>query len=251
MDYTKSIGNVNELKCITAFIELGYDVCIPYGDSSKYDFIVDVDNKFWKIQCKSSRYCRRNGVEDQSAFNIDTICQTTNTKTTVRKQYSKEDVDYFCTCFNDKVYIIPVEECSTNKTLRFSRPKSNISNYNAAEDYELNKILSPNLKYLESKESYLNRLVINEGCSKTFCKSCGKETSGSEYCSECIKIINRKVERPDRELFKSEIRNSTFRELATKYKVSDKTITKWAKYYKLPSRKTDINNISDEDWEKV
>lgn len=31
MNYTQSIGNVVELKCIAKFIEMGYEVSIPYG----------------------------------------------------------------------------------------------------------------------------------------------------------------------------------------------------------------------------
>ena len=38
---TQVIGNATELKCIAKFIELGYECSIPYGNSAKYDFIVD------------------------------------------------------------------------------------------------------------------------------------------------------------------------------------------------------------------
>ena len=56
MQKTQVIGNANELKCMLAFIELGYQCSIPYGNSAKYDFIVDIGNKLYKIQCKSSRH---------------------------------------------------------------------------------------------------------------------------------------------------------------------------------------------------
>jgi hypothetical protein len=46
MDYTKVKGNITELMCIAGFTELGYQVSIPYGDSAKYDFVVDVNGKF-------------------------------------------------------------------------------------------------------------------------------------------------------------------------------------------------------------
>ena len=39
MDYTKSIGNITELKCLIAFTQMGFDCSIPYGDCSKYDII--------------------------------------------------------------------------------------------------------------------------------------------------------------------------------------------------------------------
>jgi hypothetical protein len=46
MDYTKVKGNITELMCMAGFIKLGYQVSIPYGDSAKYDFVVDVNGKF-------------------------------------------------------------------------------------------------------------------------------------------------------------------------------------------------------------
>lgn len=39
MDYTQMLGNTNELKCLTAFIQLGFECSIPYGNGAKYYFI--------------------------------------------------------------------------------------------------------------------------------------------------------------------------------------------------------------------
>lgn len=39
----KQKGNLTELKCISAFYELGYQCSIPYGENSRYDFIADID----------------------------------------------------------------------------------------------------------------------------------------------------------------------------------------------------------------
>ena len=38
----KQIGNLTELKCISAFYELGYSISIPYGENNRYDFIADI-----------------------------------------------------------------------------------------------------------------------------------------------------------------------------------------------------------------
>jgi len=81
------------------------------------------------------------------------------------------------------------------------------------------------------------------------CKCCGKEIGNSStYCIECGHIIERKVERPSREVLKEEIRTNSFLALSKKYGVSDNTIRKWCKYYKLPYKVTEIKKISDEDW---
>lgn len=128
MNYTKSIGNVNELYCLAKFIEMGYECSIPYGDASKYDFVVDDDGTFYRIQCKSCNHPISKSLtseRDLNAIQISTVCQTTNTQKTTRHSYTKDDIDYFATSFEGKVYIIPVEQCSTSKILRFSPPKGN------------------------------------------------------------------------------------------------------------------------------
>ena len=49
---TKYLGNLTELQCITRFYELGYPVSIPYGDSEKYDMIIDINGRLYRLQCK-------------------------------------------------------------------------------------------------------------------------------------------------------------------------------------------------------
>ena len=38
---SKEKGNLTELQCLTAIYELGYKASIPYGENSRYDFILD------------------------------------------------------------------------------------------------------------------------------------------------------------------------------------------------------------------
>ena len=159
MDYTQSIGNANELQCILAFTQLGYECSIPFGNGAKYDFIADVNGKLLKIQCKSSHYTNDHGRISTDSFSFSTTCTTTNTKKTKRHTYDSSQIDYFATCFNGLVYIVPVEECSTAKTLRFTPPKNNNTNYNKAEDYLITNFFNQSDHYEKSKEAYLNREV--------------------------------------------------------------------------------------------
>lgn len=93
-------------------------------------------------------------------------------------------------------------------------------------------------KYIRPKEENHN-----------YCQKCGKEISqNATYCVECAHLISRIVERPSREELKNLIRNKPFVQIAKQYGVSDKAITKWCVANNLPSRKKDINNISDEEW---
>lgn len=138
---SKQKGNLTELQCITACYELGYSVSIPYGENSRYDFILDVSGKLLKIQVKTSR----NKKDASYPENVITFaCRSTNvnTKKTTYHRYSKKEIDYFATFWNGQCYLIPVEECSATKTLWLKPPangqKSLIS---MAENYELQKII--------------------------------------------------------------------------------------------------------------
>ena len=73
-------------------------------------------------------------------------------------------------------------------------------------------------------------------------------TKGAERCKECAAKISRTVIRPTREELKNLIRTKSFVELGRIYNVSDNAIRKWCKHYNLPSKKSDIKKMSDEEW---
>ena len=51
---SKQKGNLTELQCITYLYQLGYKCSIPYGENSRYDFIVDIDGILIRVQVKTS-----------------------------------------------------------------------------------------------------------------------------------------------------------------------------------------------------
>lgn len=157
MDYTQMLGNSNELKCITAFIQLGFECSIPYGNGAKYDFIADDGEHFYRIQCKSSAYINDHGIIKKEAFMFSTCSQSMNTKETTRHMYTSKDIDYFATSFKGKVYVVPVDECKTRKTLRLEPPKNGQQNYNKAEDYLITKVFTYTPKLIESYKKYKER----------------------------------------------------------------------------------------------
>lgn len=120
---TKQIGNLTELQCITYLYGLGYDISIPFGNANKYDLIMDVDGKLYRVQCKhSSEYCDETGEVEYIKFKA--TWQSHNTKGYLRKKYTTEDVDFFATFYQNKCYLIPVRECSFEKILRLKNPKN-------------------------------------------------------------------------------------------------------------------------------
>ena len=102
-----------------------------------------------------------------------------------------------------------------------------------------------------AKELILENLEIKNG-KKNFCIRCGKEIShGAKHCSECTSLISRKVDRPSREELKELIREKPFTHIAREYSVSDNAIKKRCIFYNLPSKKSEINKISEAEWLKI
>ena len=110
-------------------------------------------------------------------------------------------------------------------------------------------------QFFDSKiaEQLLQELDEIKHGQKHYCKHCGKEiaTISATYCVECASLMSRKTERPSREELKKLIRSMPFTQIAIKFNVSDNAIRKWCDSYNLPRKVTDINKISDQEWEKI
>lgn len=131
---TKQKGNLTELQCITSFYELGYQVSIPYGENSRYDFIADINGKLIRVQCKTSHIVDNNG-----SIEFATRSSRTNATRNIQRTYTADEIDYFCTYWQGKCYLIPVNEtASSSKKLRFNAPKNGQKvGITYAYDYEL------------------------------------------------------------------------------------------------------------------
>lgn len=100
------IGEITEQSVALEFLKLGILISKPLVQSSRYDFIADVNNHLYKIQVKT---CTER--EFGSYFDFATSTSHTNTKGTLNISYSADDVDFFATIYNDQCYLIPFELC--------------------------------------------------------------------------------------------------------------------------------------------
>ena len=122
-------GNLTELQAMIKAIQNGYTVSIPYGNCDKYDQIWDKNGKLLRIQVKTARW-----KDDRHMCIIFNCYSVVNGK---KHKYTSNDIDYFVTIWDDKCYLIPVNECSTEKTLWFEPPLNNNSKISMATNYEL------------------------------------------------------------------------------------------------------------------
>lgn len=117
---------------------------------------------------------------------------------------------------------------------------------------ENNIVQSDDIKKEEKQK--LNEAHINMKLIKQvyYCKKCGRPLSTkADYCQTCIHEFQRKCKWPTREELKNMIRHIPFLQIGIKYNVSDNAIRKWCINYGLPSKKSDIKKIPDEEWEKI
>lgn len=128
-------GSCTEMQCALAFIEKGYEVSFPFGNHARYDFIVDIKGKLVRIQVKTAK--------EYDTY-IEFECRSSRFKSGhyIHKTYSSEEVDYFSTFYKGQCYLVPSEECSATKRLRF-QPTSNsqTKGVNMAENYVLEEFL--------------------------------------------------------------------------------------------------------------
>lgn len=118
---------------------LGYNISIPYGDNARYDFILDVKHKLYKIQCKTSSL-----VED-GVYKFKTNTTQINAKGNYTNNYTKDDVDFFSTFIEGKCYLIPFSHTSRGgqKIMRFVIPKNGqVKGITFAKEYLAEKVIA-------------------------------------------------------------------------------------------------------------
>lgn len=155
MDNALIRGDINELQCILDFQKRGYYCSIPFSGSCRYDLIVDINDKLYKIQCKASSYS-----EDEGVLKMSATRSTTNTQKTTRYTYSEKEVDYFYTSWKEYGFLIPINEVSTGKCLRIKPPKNGIqSTMSIASDYLIDNVIQSIITQTPIKKYSDNRFI--------------------------------------------------------------------------------------------
>ena len=134
---TKRLGNIGEIKTIAKLVEMQIPVYQAFGDIEKADLVADFNGKLNKIQVKTSE------IFENGSFIVDLTSSTIRKKLDYKHKYSSNEIDYFATFWNNQVYLVPVEEVSVSKQLRFFvvNKHTNLKQIQWAKDYEVERIL--------------------------------------------------------------------------------------------------------------
>jgi hypothetical protein len=104
----KRRGEAAEAAFLARATHLGFSVCLPWGDSERYDSVVTLGHGFLRVQVKSAtRYA-------ETRYRV----KTTGASGTV---YNAAEIDFFVAYLvpEDIWYIVPVEAIGSRKGARF------------------------------------------------------------------------------------------------------------------------------------
>lgn len=218
-------GQIIQLKVQEELLRYGFDISIPTYNASKYDLIADTGKELLKIQVKKSI------SNSNSSFTFPCTTQNVKSSTKAKHKYTLDEVDYFATVWKDKVYLIPIDETSTQKTIQFDD----------------NTYLASNI--LKSYERLSDEELYNSSHSgKFYCEDCGCEISyGAKKCLSC-RNKEKSKNIPTKAELKILIRNMPFTAIGNQYNVSDNAVRKWCDKYGLPRKVGDIKKYNEEEW---
>ena len=150
-------GITTELACQAEFIKRGFNVSVPISPYYKYDFLADINNTIIRVQVKYSKKTKTGLQFETKSCHLSASGNIINT-------YSKDDVDYFCTYFEDNCYLVPIEliEHRGSITLSLSNTWKNAHHYLDASIYlidnQIKKMCNHN-EYIEQSRYVIQQLT--------------------------------------------------------------------------------------------
>ena len=113
------IGEITEQQVALEFLKQGILISKPLVQSSRYDFVADINKKLYKIQVKTGTF------KENSYLQFATSTSHTNTQGTLNLSYNADDVDFFATMHENQCYLIPYKLCGKRaQRLRFAPSKN-------------------------------------------------------------------------------------------------------------------------------
>jgi len=113
------VGQRTEAIVLAELVKRGHKVLVPFGTNHRYDFVLDTQDGFLRVQCKTGRLY--NGV-----IRFNTVSIRSNTRQTFRRSY-RGDADLFLVYCpeTDRVYAVDVEEAASGKGALRVAPTAN------------------------------------------------------------------------------------------------------------------------------
>ena len=118
---TNQKGAIAEMAITLASLKLGVEVYRPLAEGGRYDLILEVGEKLWRVQCKWA--CRYEDVIVVRCYSNRRAREGLR-----RRRYTPDEIDAFAAyCLElDRCFFIPIEDAPTNELrLRLSPTRNN------------------------------------------------------------------------------------------------------------------------------
>src|SRR5580704_18745393 len=108
-DNNKRRGEAAEAAFLAKACGLRFAVCKPWGDSERYDLVVDYGKGFWRVQVKAR------SVYSRSKYQVTTENYRGRT-------YTREEIDFFVVYIvpENVWYVVPIEIAESHKMMCFN-----------------------------------------------------------------------------------------------------------------------------------
>lgn len=181
---TKRIGDIGESAIITKFLKYDVDILLPFGDNAPYDLVICVNDKFYKVQVKTTEF----QFDEKMTFCIN----RTNPFKMTSSAYEHHEVDYFALYCIETGWcgLISIEDTNNQKDISFNNSPAN----NQIKGVCLNKDFS----FETQMKNYfgLEKCVLNDKPvhvrsyqrdeKTTPCPICGNmKKPSSKLCRKC------------------------------------------------------------------
>ncbi len=125
--HSKDRGDLTEMQFMVAAAGRGFVVAKPYGDNKRYDLIVDVGRRMWRVQVKLS------GARHHRGFAVRSSWRTSKQQ----MPYTPSQVDFLAVMIDGKRiwYVIPVRALAGRLTIHLYPFGSRRGSRNGFEKY--------------------------------------------------------------------------------------------------------------------
>lgn len=240
-------GISQELLVLSKLVNYGA-VSIPYGNSARYDCILDIDGVYYRIQIKSLN------MIDEDTINIPMgNSRISGTGGVVNKPYTSKDVDYIAICYNDEIYLFNPDLAHKSFIVRVKQPTQ--YNQHWLNDYRIDKVLNIHLaSWVSLKEETRTKAPLRSGIKNYTCIDCGAPVWNiNSRCVACNRIVKSEGSaKPSREILKDKIKATPFTKIGAEYGVTDNAVRKWCRSYNLPAKASEIKEIVERgEWDFI
>lgn len=110
---TYDTGNISESVVMTAYLQAGFMVSVPFGAGAPYDLIIDTGDRLYKIQVKT-------GWLRKGRILYNGMRRLREAHPYAARRYTQSEVDFFAVYYaaTQSIYVVPLSECGGDGCLR-------------------------------------------------------------------------------------------------------------------------------------